>query len=403
MELKETAKRSAATLYKVTMSNPKISAVNRKYIEQHVTHLRAVSLDDRSIIRHLYGLNKLLESLGYIKDLKKVNRKMIEKAVAAVNAEGYSSETRLHFFGVWKSFYRWLSGDGVQYPLFIAWLKLSDKNRKKLMPEDILSEEDIKKMIASIEGVTALRDKVFIILLYETGCRISEILGIRRKDVNLESDPIKVNVTGKTGWRRIPVILSASWLSAYFNIYKFEPDDVIWKNMSVNGDRSVSMSYEAARNILRDTAKKAGIKKPVNPHSFRKARATHLANKLSDQQLKSFFGWVPHSDVMSRYIGLNGADLDNAYLRANGREAKEESKESLLKMKVCPKCKFDNSLDMQYCGRCGSALDIGTAIREEERKASLSKYATKAGADPDTPKRVKGRLRKEMKVGSDAK
>ena len=181
----EWAKRER-TLEAEVLGDHRLGTTNRMYIEQHLTHLRAESLDVRSVIRHLYGLKKLLETSEYPKDLHKLTRQDIEKAVAKVNAQNYSDETRLHFFGVWKSFYKWGMGEGLYYPPCVAWLKLTNKNKKKLLPEDILERADIDKML---NATTSLRDKLFIYLLFETGCRISELLYLRKKDCKLDTQP----------------------------------------------------------------------------------------------------------------------------------------------------------------------------------------------------------------------
>ncbi len=380
MDLREEWRRREGILYNEIMTDKRVSAINKKYIEQHITHLKAESLDVRSIIRHLYGLKKLLESLNYIKDLKKVDRLAIEKAVAEVNTQHYSDETRLHFFGVWKSFYRWLMGEGLYYPPFIAWLKLTNKNKKKLMPDDILTEQEVMKML---DAATAMRDKVFLILLYESGARISEIMGLQKKHIDLESQPPQIMITGKTGWRRVPILLSVSWLSNYLNMEKnLREDEVIWRTLSTNCDRNGPMSYASARNMLKAIAAAAKIEKPVNPHSFRKARASHLANRLSDQQLKAFFGWVPHSDVVDHYIAINPQTLNNAYMKINGLEVREEKKELTLKIKDCPRCKFANSIDLSFCGRCGTPLSVELMIEAQNKEANMKEAIAEALKDP---------------------
>jgi len=57
------------------------------------------------------------------------------------------------------------------------------------------------------------------------------------------------------------------------------------------------MRYKSFANILKDLAKKAGIKKKVNPHNFRHSRATHLAGKLPEAVMKEFFGWAQSSKM----------------------------------------------------------------------------------------------------------
>ena len=96
-----------------------MSKKNKEYIKQHMTRIKAQGLDSKSIIRHMYSSEMLLKGVRY-KDLKKVKREEIEKAVAELNSGSYSEETRNHFYAIWKKFYKDMIGDGLQYPLFIA-------------------------------------------------------------------------------------------------------------------------------------------------------------------------------------------------------------------------------------------------------------------------------------------
>jgi len=52
------------------------------------------------------------------------------------------------------------------------------------------------------------------------------------------------------------------------------------------------MNYSALAKMIKDLAKKCGITKKVNPHSFRHARATTRASKMTECQMNAYFGWV---------------------------------------------------------------------------------------------------------------
>ena len=79
-----------------------------------------------------------------------------------------------------------------------------------------------------------------------------------------------------------------------------------------------------------------------------------------------FFGWTGDSKMAATYVHLSGRDIDNAVLQANGKKPKETFEEAKLTVKVCPRCRFDNALSSIYCNRCGSALDIATALVQEK-------------------------------------
>ena len=383
--------RMANRLYDRVLADVRIIAQNRRYIEDHITLLKAKNMHPRSVIRHIYGILKLMEALGYDKDLKVVTKRDMEKAAAFINSYDppYSMESRLHFQAVWKVFYKELLGEGVYQPPCVAWMKITNKTRKNLMPDNILTEQEIVRML---DAATNLRDKFFLSLLYETGCRIGEIMGVRKKDLDLTTQPAKLTITGKTGWRKVPLLMSVSLAVTYLNTIKdLKDDQIIWRQIGSSKGKDKPMTDDSARKLLRVIGHRAGITKPINPHAFRKARASHLANKLSDQQLRAYFGWVPSSNMADYYIRVSNTALDNAYLEINGIEVKKEAYQAMLKPKMCIRCSFSNSPDMQFCGRCGSALDTQTAIQMDEDRKNIDN-ALNAYIKSSDPKALKEEL-----------
>lgn len=124
--------------------------------------------------------------------------------------------------------------------------------------------------------------------------------------------------------------------------------------------------------MLSVTASRAKIAKRVNPHSFRHARASNLANVLTEAQMKEYLGWVGDSRMASTYVHLSGRNIDNALLKLNGTKTEEEvnSEEHSLRIKTCLRCQESNSPTSGFCSRCGCPLDVKTAmlLHDEESK-----------------------------------
>jgi ribosomal protein L37E len=138
-----------------------------------------------------------------------------------------------------------------------------------------------------------------------------------------------------------------------------------------NRNKNELLEYPGVQMFLKKLARRAGIKKRVNPHSFRHARATHLANFLTEAQMKQYFGWVQGSGMASIYVHLSGRDVDNALLKLNGISTTEDGKkEELLKTVSCPRCQQQNTPVSKFCSRCGSPLVIQTALEMEELRAN---------------------------------
>ncbi|KXA90542.1 hypothetical protein AKJ37_00140 [candidate division MSBL1 archaeon SCGC-AAA259I09] len=111
-----------------------------------------------------------------------------------------------------KKFYKWLNDR--EYPERVVWIKTTRKNSNSKLPEKLLTEEDIEKLIETAENP---RDKAFIALLWETGARIGELLDLRADSFQDRSQGKKVVINGKTGVRRLPIISSIPQLQNWLN------------------------------------------------------------------------------------------------------------------------------------------------------------------------------------------
>jgi len=254
----------------------------------------------------------------------------------------YKENTKSDFKKTLKKFYKWLGGTG-EYPEQVKWIKChSDKGNRIKLPEEMLSEDDIKALINAADNP---RDRAFIAILYESGCRIGEMLFLRLKHLKFDNYGAQLLVNGKTGYRRIRIIASAPYLTDWLNRHplKDDPEAPLWitRNQS-------TMNYVAIRMTLSRIAEKAGVKKKINPHNFRHSRATYLANHLTEAQMKEHFGWVQASDMASIYVHLSGRDVDNALLKVYGIKNTEEKEESQLSPKKCPRCQEVNPFSNKF-------------------------------------------------------
>jgi hypothetical protein len=126
------------------------------------------------------------------------------------------------------------------------------------------------------------------------------------------------------------------------------------------------MGYGTVCKMLKDVAAKAGIKKPVNPHAFRHARATHLASKLTEAQMNEYLGWIQGSKMPATYVHLSGKNIDDAILRMNGI-IPNPGESQTFRLKKCPRCDYENPPDSHCCMKCRLPLDEKTAIEIEQK------------------------------------
>lgn len=143
---------------------------------------------------------------------------------------------------------------------------------------DVLSVEEMLSLLNSMKCATPLeiRNKTMLELLYASGMRISELLGLSLHDLNLKDMVALVRGKGRKQ-RFVPFADSvASLLQDYINktrpvLLKFKNTDILFLN-----NRGGKLSRMGFWKILRIAVLEAGIKKDITPHTFRHSFATHL-------------------------------------------------------------------------------------------------------------------------------
>jgi integrase/ribosomal protein L37E len=332
--------------------NESMPEEDKETLKRYKDYLVSEGITFGRVAKYLYDLNKASELL--MKGFGDADEQDIRRIVSIVDKnEKYSPWTKRDFKVAIRKFYTWLRGT-KGYPPEVAWLRVHVKIRNATTHEDILTEEEVKKLI---EFARTVQEKAFISTLYESGCRIGELIYIKISQVKFDDYGAQHYVTGKTGFRRVRVISSVPYLVEWLNKHPFkdDPEAYVWLTNWLK-----PFGYSGITQMLYRTARKAGIWKRVNPHNFRHSRATYLANFLTEVQMKEFFGWTQDSRMASVYIHLCGRDVDNAPLKVYGIQTGEEKKESIFKPKDCSRCQQVNEATNKFCSRCGFPLDEET-------------------------------------------
>lgn len=352
----------------------------RKKIENVLKRVRASSIDEASrasilelyrdcvvrnysqarIIKYVGTVERIARMLG--KPFDKVSKDDVVEFVRRIQVSELSDWTKRDYKIMLKMFFRWFRKSET-YPEEVGWIK-SNRTRKMSLPIELLTPEEVKRIA---EAALHPRDKALALVLYESGCRIGELLSMRIKSVQFDEYGARLLVDGKTGPRRVRILSSAPQLAVWLDCHpsRDDPEAPVWVSIGVK-ERGNVLSYSGAKEVLKDTALKAGIKKRIYPHLFRHSRATHLANYLTEAQMKEMFGWVQDSSMAATYVHLSGRDVDNALLALNGIAVKDTSEDNSFKEIVCPRCKNKNSPTSRLCNVCGLALELKTALELEE-------------------------------------
>ena len=142
---------------------------------------------------------------------------------------------------------------------------------------DTLSIEEVAKLLDGCPTETPihLRDKALLEILYATGARVSEVLGLIVDDVR--ELPGYVKVTGKGDKQRLIPVGRAANLALDAYLVRGRPALSKGKTHALFlNKRGGALSRQSAWTIIKDAASRAGIEKDISPHTLRHSFATHL-------------------------------------------------------------------------------------------------------------------------------
>jgi site-specific recombinase XerD len=178
-------------------------------------------------------------------------------------------------------------------------LSLERPKKSRKLP-NVLSQEEVLEIIRCTQN---LKHRAIIALLYSCGLRISELINLKLIDFHIERKQLVVK-SGK-GRKDRYVSLADSFLPLLSNYYySYKP-----KVYFVEGQKGGKYSPEAVRQFLRKSCAKAGIKKPVSPHTLRHSYATHLLeNGVDIRYIQSLLGHARPETTMI-YTHVKRKDL----------------------------------------------------------------------------------------------
>ncbi len=157
-----------------------------------------------------------------------------------------------------------------------------DRPRKDQRLPEVLSKEEIVNIIKHTNNI---KHKCILSLLYSAGLRRGELINLKINDIDSKRMVIRVN-KGKGNKDRI-TLLSTNVLCDLRTYFKeWKPKTYLFE-----GPNESQYSAKSIENILKNAAKKAGIKKRVTPHMLRHSFGTHLLEKGVDlRQIQVLMG-----------------------------------------------------------------------------------------------------------------
>ena len=250
-------------------------------------------------------------------DYASAGEETLSAYTAWLKAAGKSVATVSRNIASLKCFYSFLLSRG-----------LVDKNPAgKLVPDksdhklpQILTNKEVELLLEQPEctDMKGYRDRAMLELLYATGIRVSELIDLDVGDVNLSAAFIRCR--GRDKERVIPLYPAAvRALSEYMDFVRpqmIRSPDESSLFVNVSGER---MSRQGFWKIIKSYQHKAGIQKPITPHTLRHSFAAHLLENGAD--LRSIQEMLGHADISSTqiYSQLVKKQLKDVYTKAHPR------------------------------------------------------------------------------------
>nr|WP_206017362.1 MULTISPECIES: site-specific tyrosine recombinase XerD [unclassified Pseudoalteromonas] len=179
-------------------------------------------------------------------------------------------------------------------------LNISQPKAGQSLPKT-LSEAEVEALLnaPNTEEAMGLRDKAMLELLYATGLRVSELVGLRMEQINLRQAVVFVKGKGNKE-RLVPLGEEAMyWLEQFLKggraqMIKHATDFVF------PSKRGVGMTRQTFWHRIKHYAILAAVESPLSPHTMRHAFATHLLNHGADLRVVQMM--LGHSDLSTTQI-----------------------------------------------------------------------------------------------------
>jgi integrase/recombinase XerD len=228
-----------------------------------------------------------------------ISRADVVSFLARLRAEGMSARSAARCLSAVKGFHRYLLTDGLASAEPTG--NLDAPRGWKRLPKT-LSAADVETLLRGPDPGTGIgmRDKAMLELLYATGLRVSELVGLRLGDVNLERGFLIVMGKGSKE-RAVPLgETAAACVQDYLDrARRLLLGNKASEHLFISSKRR-GITRQMFWERIRLYARKAGISGTVSPHTLRHSFATHLLDNGAD--LRAVQAMLGHSDISTTQI-----------------------------------------------------------------------------------------------------
>lgn len=261
-----------------------------------------------------------------VEDADAITSQDVEDYVASLDAAGESARSKARRLASLHEFHRFALSQHVVTNDVSAAVK-APKGASTL--PDVLSVDEVTKLLnaATVGGSqdpVVLRNTALLEFMYATGCRVSEAAGANLDDIDLDGRVARL--MGKGSKQRLVPIGSYACeaLAVYLNTARGELERrssavVPERRALFLNKRGRRISRQSIWEVVKDAGKRAGITRPLHPHTLRHSFATHLIQGGAD--VRTVQELLGHASVTTTqiYTHVSPEHLIEAYLSSHPR------------------------------------------------------------------------------------
>ncbi len=269
-------------------------------------------LSENAISAYLSDVRKLRDYLSVESEPEPQELQLahFQDFIETLNELGLATSSQARVLSGIRHFFRYLELENIITDNPAELIELP--KLKKKLPE-VLSTQEIRKLMDQVDlsHPLGLRNLTIVELLYASGLRVSELCALRISDLYLDAEILRV--IGKGDKERIvpmhtqAVEVLERYLAEWRELQRPKPgsEDIVF--LSTRGGQ---LSRVMVFYILKELAKKSGVKKNVHPHIFRHSFATHLVENGAD--LRAVQLLLGHESITTTEIYTH---IDRRHLR----------------------------------------------------------------------------------------
>lgn len=295
----------------------------RIYLEKFLSYLEFEKGYSKNTIKgyeeNIEYFFQFLEDKKYT-DIKKINYNVIRQFLTELYHHHYSKRTVARYISSLRSFFKFLNNEEIieENPMIL----ISNPKLDKRLPS-VLNYEQVEEIIKKPNQETPLgiRDACMFELLYSTGIRVSELVGIKLSDLYLNRHQIKI--LGKGNKERYVLFgtpcleLLNQYLKVRLELLKNKNHEFLFLDAHGN-----PLTTNGVRYRLKQYVRTCDFKTKVSPHMFRHTFATDMLNEGAD--LKTVQELLGHENLSTTqvYTHVSNERLRRVYLESHPRAKK---------------------------------------------------------------------------------